>query len=90
MGERVLPNINLDLCTACGLCIERCPTQAVEMIGERPVIVRPEDCAYCGLCEEMCPEEAIALLYEIVLSPSAARDQTKRVGEQNEATDRTD
>ena len=90
MGERVLPNIDLDLCTACGLCIERCPTQAVEMSGERPVIARPEDCVYCGLCEEMCPEEAISLKYEIVLSSHASSDRVNYAGEQNEATDRSD
>ena len=90
MGDSVLPTINLDLCTACGLCIERCPTQAVEMIGGRPAIVRPDDCAYCGLCEEMCPVEAIALEYEIVLSSTVSTDQTNHAGESNEATDRTD
>jgi NAD-dependent dihydropyrimidine dehydrogenase PreA subunit len=80
VGDRVLPTINLDLCTTCGLCIERCPTQAVEMIDERPVIVRPEDCAYCGLCEEMCPAEAIALEYEIVLLSAKSSDQTEHAG----------
>ena len=57
MDERALPTINLDMCTGCGLCVDQCPTRAVEMGGAgRPVIVRPKDCAYCGLCEEMCPE----------------------------------
>ncbi len=81
MGDRVLPVINVDLCTGCGLCIERCPTQAVGMIGGRPAIVRPEDCVYCGLCEEMCPVEAISLGYEIVLLSTVLSDQTKRAGE---------
>jgi len=82
--------INVNLCTGCGLCIERCPTQAVEMIGGQPDIVRPEDCAYCGLCEEMCPVEAISLGYEIVFLSGESSDQIKRAGEQNEATDRSD
>jgi NAD-dependent dihydropyrimidine dehydrogenase PreA subunit len=70
LDERVLPTIDLDICTGCGLCIDRCPTHAVEMGAKgRPSIVRPEDCAYCGLCEEMCPEGAIALSYEIVVAP---------------------
>ena len=78
MDERVLPTIDLDLCTGCALCVDRCPTRAVEM-GDagRPVIVRPGDCAYCGLCEEMCPAGAIALLYEIVeLSEGEEREAT--------------
>jgi ferredoxin len=59
----------MSVCTGCGLCVERCPTHAVEMTEPdlRPAIVRPDDCAYCGLCEEMCPVGAIALAYEIVL-----------------------
>jgi 2-oxoglutarate ferredoxin oxidoreductase subunit delta len=85
MDESVLPYIDMDLCTGCGLCVQGCPTNAVEMAGNRPQIVRPQDCAYCGLCEEMCPAEAIALAYEIVLPPG--RTET---GDRNEATDRAD
>jgi NAD-dependent dihydropyrimidine dehydrogenase PreA subunit len=73
VDDQVLPAIDLDSCTGCALCVEQCPTRAVEMNGAcRPVIVRPEDCAYCGLCEEMCPEGAIALSYEIVVPPDAS------------------
>jgi formate hydrogenlyase subunit 6/NADH:ubiquinone oxidoreductase subunit I len=35
MDDRVLPTIDLTLCTGCGLCVERCPTQAVEMVDAR-------------------------------------------------------
>lgn len=64
-----LPAINLERCTGCGLCVKHCPTNAVEMSGEHPVIVRPQDCTYCGECEEICHEGAIGLWYEIVLPP---------------------
>jgi NAD-dependent dihydropyrimidine dehydrogenase PreA subunit len=68
VSDRLLPEIDTSLCTGCGLCVERCPTNAVEMgASVRPVIVRPDECVYCGLCEEMCPVGAIALAYEIVL-----------------------
>jgi formate hydrogenlyase subunit 6/NADH:ubiquinone oxidoreductase subunit I len=85
VDESVLPSIDLNRCTGCGLCVEYCPTNAVEMVASRPAIVRPPDCAYCGLCEEICPVEAIALAYEIVRP--AGRTET---GEGNEATDRAD
>jgi NAD-dependent dihydropyrimidine dehydrogenase PreA subunit len=75
VSDRVLPAIDLSLCTGCRLCVERCPTQAVEMADHKPVIVRPNDCAYCGLCEEMCPVGAIALAYEIVLSSDVTDTQ---------------
>ncbi len=66
--ERVLPQINLDLCNGCGICVDTCHSEAVALIEERPVIVHPEDCAYCGDCEDLCPEGAISLPYEIVFA----------------------
>jgi NAD-dependent dihydropyrimidine dehydrogenase PreA subunit len=66
VNERVLPEINMDLCNGCGTCVETCPSGAVALIDRRPVIVHPEDCAYCGDCEDLCPEGAISLPYEIV------------------------
>jgi formate hydrogenlyase subunit 6/NADH:ubiquinone oxidoreductase subunit I len=63
----------MERCTACGLCVEYCPTQAVAMIEQRPVITKPRRCSYCGLCEESCPEDAISLTFEIV--PRLPEDQ---------------
>lgn len=65
-----LPTIDMELCDGCGLCVTYCPTHAVALIKDRPVITRIDDCTYCGLCEESCPKNAIALHYEIVLRPS--------------------
>jgi 2-oxoglutarate ferredoxin oxidoreductase subunit delta len=96
VDQRVLPTIDLNICTGCGLCVDQCPTHAVEMSDvRRPEIVRPEDCAYCGLCEEMCPVGAIALEYEIVvpangLEAEIGSEDHLALGEENEATDRPD
>ncbi|MBC7223978.1 MAG: 4Fe-4S binding protein [Anaerolineae bacterium] len=65
MGKWVVPDINLERCTRCGTCVERCPVGAVEMGPVGPFIARPEDCTYCALCEDICPEGAISLGYEI-------------------------
>jgi len=66
MDEWLLPTIDLSRCTACGLCVTHCPTQAVAMVEGKPRIVRPQDCTYCATCEDVCPEGAIDLVYEIV------------------------
>ena len=71
MTEWLLPAIDQRICTGCGICVQYCPTRAVEMCGSLPRIVRPQDCAYCGACEEICPAGAIALAYEIRLSPAS-------------------
>ena len=65
MDSWVLPEINMELCTGCGTCVERCPTQAVEMAEGWPCIVRPQDCTYCTECEAICPQGAIQCPYEI-------------------------
>ena len=66
--ERVLPQINLELCNGCGVCVSTCPSEAVALIDGWPVIVHPENCVYCGDCEELCPQGAISLPYEIVFA----------------------
>jgi ferredoxin len=66
MEDWALPEINLSLCNRCGTCVEHCPTNAVEMRAEGPVIVRLSDCTYCATCEAICPQGAITCTYEIV------------------------
>jgi formate hydrogenlyase subunit 6/NADH:ubiquinone oxidoreductase subunit I len=66
MEPWALPEFNLELCTACGLCQDYCPTGALKIIDAHPAMVSPENCAYCGICDEMCPEGAVILKYEII------------------------
>jgi len=48
-------------CTACGTCVERCPTDAIVLNAE-DVAQRDENaCLGCGVCSHFCPEEAISL-----------------------------
>ncbi len=61
-----LPRIDLSRCNCCGRCAERCPTGAVEMRSNGPVIALPAQCTYCTDCEAVCPEDAIRCPYEIV------------------------
>jgi MinD superfamily P-loop ATPase len=47
--------INLDKCTACGLCRDLCRYNA---IGEDYTVTRM-DCEGCGVCVYFCPEKAV-------------------------------
>ncbi len=47
-------------CTACEVCLDRCPVGAIE-VGEKARVDR-EKCLGCGLCATTCPTEAIHLL----------------------------
>ncbi len=50
MDEVVLPG----LCVGCGACILSCPTQALQVIDNRPDLI-PEKCIRCGTCTVRCP-----------------------------------
>lgn len=66
MDDWALPEIDLEQCDRCRLCVEHCPVDAVEMRPVGPLIARPEDCTYCTDCEAICPQGAITCAYEIV------------------------
>ncbi|MGD2164693.1 MAG: 4Fe-4S binding protein [Anaerolineae bacterium] len=66
MTDWTLPRISLNRCDRCGLCVGHCPSGAVEMTADGPVIARPSDCTYCTECEAVCPQGAIRCPYEIV------------------------
>jgi len=50
-----------DICTACGTCIDVCPFSALSE-NEICVAVDWERCMGCGICVELCPNEAISLV----------------------------
>lgn len=64
--SRLLPEIDAQKCTQCGLCVARCPETAVALNESGPVFSDPEACSYCGVCETVCPVGAIQLTYEIL------------------------
>ncbi|HPC04406.1 MAG TPA: 4Fe-4S binding protein [Syntrophales bacterium] len=49
-----------DLCTGCGACLDRCQMDAISMAGETAAVNR-ERCLGCGLCVVECPVGAIVL-----------------------------
>ena len=52
--------LDLDLCKACGICIDLCPESVFDADEQSyPVVARPDDCTACLLCELHCPDFAI-------------------------------
>ena len=55
------PAVAADACTACELCVNRCPAEALTLDGRSLPQVNPERCFGCGVCASGCPEGAITL-----------------------------
>lgn len=63
----VIWEIDLNKCTGCGDCVVKCPTQAVELVNGKPLVIRADDCNYCTECEIFCIPGAIRCPFEIIL-----------------------
>ncbi len=53
--------IDPDACTGCGICVDRCPTDAIELNDDGTAERDENACFGCGICARFCPEEAISL-----------------------------
>jgi ferredoxin len=60
LAER--PKIDREECTGCGICVDECPTEALELDSEDiSTLAHPENCDGCATCEDVCPTEAITM-----------------------------
>jgi ferredoxin len=63
--SRFQAEIDKELCSGCGTCLNRCCFKAIETIqqdnSETVMQVVGEKCMGCGLCQVTCPEDAISL-----------------------------
>jgi len=55
-----IAEIDTELCTGCGVCVNRCQMDALSLIDDISTVNRKK-CLGCGLCVVTCSEEAIKL-----------------------------
>ncbi len=76
VGSNYYAQVNAELCTGTGICVERCPMEAVGM-ADAVAAVDLGRCIGCGVCVPTCPESALSLVkkaYEMV-PPQTAEDR---------------
>lgn len=54
------PQADASRCTACAICVDMCPAEALELFAV-PVVDEAK-CLTCFCCQEMCPHQAIQLV----------------------------
>jgi nitroreductase/NAD-dependent dihydropyrimidine dehydrogenase PreA subunit len=72
------PEVILETCTGCGLCVEVCPSFVLDMMNGKATVVRGEWCIGCGHCGAICPVEAV--MHQTTAAESTLqRDQVQTI-----------
>ena len=64
-------------CKGCGLCVDSCPPECLELAAElnsygvHPARYTGHDCTGCGICFYCCPEPGAITVYRRVSPPKA-------------------
>ncbi len=61
-GARTVCDVS---CIGCGLCVKKCPADAIHVVEFRAVIDY-ERCLSCGACGDVCPRHAIRDRFGII------------------------
>jgi 2-oxoglutarate ferredoxin oxidoreductase subunit delta len=70
-------SLDLELCKACGICIDLCPEEVFDRDkAGNPVVARVDDCTSCLLCELHCPDFAIEVQRRARKKPAAGAAAT--------------
>lgn len=69
-GTTLKPRVLPESCSACGVCRESCPMEAIAINDNNYAQIDDDTCIRCYCCHEMCPESAIelhqSLLYQLI------------------------
>ena len=56
-----IAQVDEDLCTGCGTCVEVCHTNTIHLNDDNIATLGERACIGCGVCAYNCPEQAISL-----------------------------
>ena len=81
-----MASVKADSCVGCGICAEKCPANAVEIVSGadgRKAVVSLDRCIGCGVCQNVCPlpdGPAITVsgvTEQILVKPPEARNEAE-------------
>ena len=83
MPERARGKVEVDQqeCKGCGLCVESCPQQQLELSAElnhygvHPVEFMGANCSGCAICYFVCPEPGALTVYQLATAGCEARNE---------------
>jgi NAD-dependent dihydropyrimidine dehydrogenase PreA subunit len=78
---------NGESCKGCGICVKRCPMEAVTLADKTAVIDR-DRCIGCGVCVPACPENSMALVDKTraYIPPKSTSSMYKKIMMENHGT----
>jgi len=83
-----IPAFNLENCSGCGSCAEKCHLGAIKIVEETPgdknsryPVLNEDICIGCGICIDACKKDAVYLLRRQTLHipPAGKKDQMIRM-----------
>ena len=84
-----IASINPESCKGCGLCVKRCPMEAIELIASetyknkvgKVAFLNKDNCIGCGVCAFKCPTKSIFLekRRELTMPPANTREFIDRM-----------
>ncbi len=82
-GMRAMVTWQIERCIGCNLCVQVCPSTAIQLLGRGPtseITYHLDRCLFCGECVDVCPTHAIAVTaeYELAFFDRTAMTQTFR------------
>lgn len=75
---------DLNRCTGCAACEQKCPAHCIEMKSDKdgflyPTVISMERCLNCGICDNVCPQNKESKLkYPQASYIAILRDRTQR------------
>lgn len=58
------PIIDRDACAGCGICVDSCPQEVLDIVDGVVEAVNDDNCIACGDCVEDCPMGAVVEVVE--------------------------